>query len=70
MSIIHMSSVRCDGCGDPSEQADDAKGARQLAQLQGYVREGNQDICPRCKELPVAERPWVKNPPILYVDAI
>jgi hypothetical protein len=64
-----MSSVRCDGCGDPSMEGDDAREARRLASLDGYVREGGKDYCSRCKVLPAGQRPWDLDPPIVYEDA-
>jgi hypothetical protein len=50
--IAHLSYVMCDRCGNPAEACDDAKEARELAKMQGFVRLGRgktaEDLCRDC----------------------
>jgi hypothetical protein len=69
VSIARLSYVRCDGCGDPAQPADDHIEARQLAKLEGYVRKDGHDWCGRCWKLPDGQRPWDLDPPVVHMDA-
>lgn len=47
--IARMVYVMCDGCGNPSEMADDAREAREQAKaVDGFVRRGGRDLCRLC----------------------
>jgi hypothetical protein len=57
MTIAHLSYVMCDGCGTPAGgddfMADDAREARRLAKLAGFVTRAEdgwlRDLCPKCR---------------------
>ncbi len=48
MTLGRMVYVRCDGCGDPCDLADDSTEARSIARWRGWQRKGRRDLCPKC----------------------